>query len=143
MGADTVLNVEEEGVDVVKVIRDATDGTGVDVVFEMSGSPVALRQGLEMLTPGGRISLLGIHRREVPLDVNALIIFKGARVRGIFGRRIFETWHQMRGLLRSPEFRRKLSLVISRKIPITRFEQAIRLLKTKEAAKIVMEPDWT
>lgn len=143
MGADTVLNVEEEGVDVVKVIRDATDGTGVDVVFEMSGSPVALRQGLEMLTPGGRISLLGIHRREVSIDVNDLIIFKGARIFGIFGRRIFETWHQTKGLLRNREFRRKISLLISKKIPISRFEEAIQLLESKGAAKVVLEPKWT
>ncbi|MFQ5950976.1 MAG: L-threonine 3-dehydrogenase [Candidatus Geothermarchaeales archaeon] len=143
MGADMVLNVEEEGLDVLKTIRDATDGSGVDVVFEMTGSTVALRQGLEMLTPGGRISLLGIYRREVALDVNDLLIFKGARVFGIFGRRIFETWYQMRGLLRNPGFRRKISLVISKKMSISRFEEAIRLLENRQAAKVALEPKWT
>ena len=53
MGADMVLSASEEGENIVKIIRDATDGDGVDVALEMSGSPVAVRQAFEMLTPGG------------------------------------------------------------------------------------------
>lgn len=55
---------------------DITDGAGVEVFLEFSGAPKALEQGLKAVTPGGRVSLLGLFPREVTIDFNNLIIFK-------------------------------------------------------------------
>ena len=51
-----------------------TNGDGVDVLLEMSGNVTALRQGLQALTQGGRVSLLGLFEGPVPLDLNTQII---------------------------------------------------------------------
>jgi len=76
MGADIVVNAREEGVNLVETIRDATDGNGVDVAIEMSGAASAVRQAFEILTSGGRVSLLGILERPLEFDLNAAVIFK-------------------------------------------------------------------
>ena len=141
LGADLVLSARE-GADLVKIIRDATDGNGVDVVLEMSGSPSAVRQAFEILTPGGRVSLLGLLDKPVELDLNNAVIFKAATVYGISGRRMFQTWYQVKGLLSNPEFRNKLASIITHKIPMRDFEKGIELINSKRAGKVVLEPKW-
>jgi threonine 3-dehydrogenase len=142
MGADMVLSAREEGERLVKTIVDATDGNGVDVALEMSGDPNAVRQAFEMLTPGGRVSLLGLLDKPMELDLNAAMIFKSATVFGITGRRMFETWYQVRGLLAKPSFKEKISAVITHRIPIRDISRGIDLIESKQAAKVVLEPKW-
>jgi len=142
MGADLVLSAREEGEDLVKTIRDATDGNGVDVVLEMSGAPSAVRQAFEMLTPGGRVSLLGLLDKPMELDLNNALIFKAATVYGISGRRMFQTWYQVKGLLAKPDFRDKIASIITHRIPIRDFKKGIELINSKRAGKVVLEPKW-
>jgi len=142
MGADTILSASEEGKSIVKVIRDATDGNGVDAALEMSGSPVAVRQAFEMLTPGGRVSLLGILEKPMELDLNNAVVFKAATVYGITGRRMFQTWHQVKGLLSNPDFRNKIASIITHKIPMKDVAKGMGLINSKQAAKVVLEPRW-
>ena len=142
MGADLVLSAREEGENLVKIIRDATDGNGVDVVLEMSGAPSAVRQAFEILTPGGRVSLLGLLDRPMELDLNNALIFKAATVYGISGRRMFQTWYQIKGLLSNPDFRKKIASVITHKIPIKNMAKGIDLVQSKQAGKVVLGPRW-
>ncbi len=99
MGADVVLNPAAE--DAVAKILAETNGTGVDALLEMSGNPTAIQQGFKSLRAGGRASLLGIPTENVPLDLVNDVIFKGATVQGIYGRRMYETWVQMTALLQA------------------------------------------
>src|SRR3954447_19160927 len=46
--------------DVKKQIEEITDGVGVDVVLEMSGSAAAINFGLDIVRMGGLLSLLGL-----------------------------------------------------------------------------------
>jgi threonine 3-dehydrogenase len=140
MGADMVLSSEEAGKNLVKIIRDATDGNGVDVALEMSGAPSAVRQAFEMLTPGGRVSLLGLLDKPMELDLNNAVVFKGATVYGISGRRMFQTWYQVKGLLSKPDFRNKIAAIITHKILLRDIEKGMGLINSKKAAKVVLEP---
>ena len=138
MGADMVLNPLEE--DVVSIVMSETNGRGADIVLEMSGAPPALETGFRALTPGGRISLLGLPDKPVSIDVNNAIIFKGAVVYGITGRRMFQTWYQVRGLLNIPRFRDKIRMLITHKMDMADIEEGFHLLESKEAVKIVLRP---
>jgi threonine 3-dehydrogenase len=142
MGADMVLSAREEGEKLVKKIHDATDGNGVDVALEMSGDPDAVRQAFEMLTPGGRVSLLGILEKPLELDLNNALIFKAASVYGITGRRMFQTWYQVRGLLAKPSFKEKIAAIITHKMPMRDIAKGLELIKSKQAGKITLEPKW-
>ncbi|MGH9868224.1 MAG: L-threonine 3-dehydrogenase [Candidatus Polarisedimenticolia bacterium] len=99
MGAHQTINPASESLE--DVVRAATDGLGADVVLEMSGHPKAIRDGLRVVRDGGEVCLLGLPEAEVPLDLSRDVIFKGATVRGIIGRRMFETWYAMRSYLRA------------------------------------------
>ncbi|MEM2975912.1 MAG: L-threonine 3-dehydrogenase [Candidatus Bathyarchaeia archaeon] len=142
MGADMVLSAREHGENIVKIIRDATDGNGVDVALEMSGDPTAFRQAFEMLTPGGRVSLLGLFEKPLEVDLNNAVVFKAATVYGISGRRMFQTWYQVKGLLSNMEFRNKMASIITHKVPMRDIAKGIELLHSKQAAKVVLEPKW-
>jgi threonine 3-dehydrogenase len=95
-----------------------------------------------MLTPGGRVSLLGILDKPMELNLNTAMIFRSATVFGITGRRMFETWYQVKGLLAKPSFKEKISAVITHRIPIRDIGKGMDLIESKQAAKIALEPKW-
>jgi len=99
MGADVVLNPTRD--DVVARVLEGTQGVGVDVVLEMSGSEAALHQGLKALTPAGRMSMLGLPDRPVTINMTDDVIFKELRLYGVTGRKIFSTWQTVSRLLAS------------------------------------------
>jgi threonine 3-dehydrogenase len=137
MGAQFVLNPINE--DPVKEILHATGGTGVDVLLEMSGNPAAIQQGFRALRAGGRASLLGIPTENVPLDLVQDVIFKGATVQGIYGRRMYETWVQMTALLKAG--RVNLEPLFGERIELENFEVAFAKLQNGLAGKILMYPN--
>jgi threonine 3-dehydrogenase len=125
----TAGNVEEQ-------VKDATGGSGVDVLLEMSGHPSAIVQGFRLLRMGGRASLLGIPARPVEIDLANAIIFKGATVHGINGRKMYETWFQAEALIRDSGV--DLSPVITHRLPLADFDEAMHLLESGEASKILL-----
>ena len=137
MGADQVLN--PAGEDPVKEILAATGGTGVDVLLEMSGQPAAIQQGFKALRAGGRASLLGIPTENVPLDLVQDVIFKGATVQGIYGRRMYGTWVQMTALLKAG--RVNLEPLFGERLVLDNFEAAFAKLHSGMAGKILMYPN--
>jgi len=125
--------------DPVAFVLGETGGVGVDVVLEMSGHPEAIRQAFQMLRRGGRISLLGIPARPLELDLASDIIFRGAVVQGINGRRVFETWYKMQALLKSGAL--DLAPLITDRIPMVDFERGMELLLSGNASKVLMYPN--
>jgi threonine 3-dehydrogenase len=137
MGADVVLNPAAE--DAVGRILAETNGTGVDALLEMSGNPTAIQQGFKALRAGGRASLLGIPTENVPLDLVNDVIFKGATVQGIYGRRMYGTWVQMTALLKAG--RLDLEPLFGEREPLEKFENAFAKLQGGLAGKILLYPN--
>jgi threonine 3-dehydrogenase len=137
MGADRVINPKEENT--VKELLGMTNGYGVDVLLEISGHSQALKDGLTSLIPGGRVSLLGIFDKEVSLDLNDLIIFKGARVFGIIGRRMFETWYQLKGVLSRTEFKNKVRDVVTDQYDLKDINKAMENILEGNSAKTILK----
>jgi threonine 3-dehydrogenase len=135
MGAQVLL--DPAACDVVAEVKAATGGNGADVLLEMSGYGPAIAQGFKLLRMGGRASLLGIPSKAVELDLADAVIFKGATVHGINGRKMYETWYQAEALLRGGKI--DLSPVITHRLPLRRFGEAMRLLETGEASKILLK----
>jgi len=137
MGADATINPLRDDVGVA--IDEITGGEGVDVLLEMSGAPSALKAGFAALKPGGQAALLGLTSEAFPFDIDDNIIFKGATVYGIVGRRLWETWFEMRGLIRSGAV--NLSPVITHRFALEDYEKAFQLMQSGECGKVVMFPD--
>ena len=64
-------------------VMQATDGWGVDVVFEATGSPQAARTVFEMLAPNGCVVMIGGQSDPVQYDAGAAMV-REARVENIF-----------------------------------------------------------
>lgn len=139
MGATRTINVLSS-VDYVKEIIEATDGDGVDIVMEMSGSERAIQDGFRVLRKGGTFVAFGIPSDEVRINFADALIFKGANIIGINGREMFRTWVRMKELLDSK--RLNPEPVITHQIPFDRFKEGFELMldtKDHRAAKIVLK----
>lgn len=79
-GVETV-NIAKQ--DLVKVISDATDGWGADIVFEASGAEPAIATMTDLVRPAGCIVLVGMPVEPVKVDIVA-IQAKEARVETVF-----------------------------------------------------------
>jgi D-xylulose reductase len=53
------------------VVNSLTDGWGVDVIFEASGSQAAIEGIFEPLCPGGKVVFIGMPVEPVPVDIVA------------------------------------------------------------------------
>jgi threonine 3-dehydrogenase len=137
MGAHRTVNVEDVP-DTAAWFREANEGFGFDVVFEMSGSPHAIADAFRIARNGGRVLLFGIPSRPVEIDVAESLIFKNLDVLAVNGRRIFATWYKTRWLLESGVV--DLRPLITDEIALDDFEGAFERLEAGEACKIVVYP---
>ncbi len=122
-----------------------TGANGVDVVIEMSGSMPAYQDAFRIVRNGGVILLLGIAREPLPkFDIANGIIWKGVTVKGIFGRKMFDTWETMLRLLRSDQFdiRSHLDRITSkRNYRLDEYVEAFDVLNSGKEMKLVFTPD--
>ena len=61
-GVDEIINVEVD--DPVARILDITDGKGVDLVIEASGSGAAISQAVDMAKTTGKICAIGLGSKD-------------------------------------------------------------------------------
>ena len=137
MKADLVLDPTTQ--DVRSIIKEATDGIGVDVLLEMAGHKDAIKLGFDILRLGGRASLLGIPSRPVEINLANDIIFKGATVLGINGRKMYQTWYQMTALLKAGML--DLHPVITDRLAMKDFSKGMEMLNKGTASKILLYPN--
>jgi len=135
MGAHVTINAAKD--DVVKTVLGETGGEGADVVCEMSGVPSALHQAFAAVRMGGRVQLLGIPKGDVPMDFANEIIFKGITIYGVIGRKMYETWHQMRRFLTGGQFDPRP--VITHRFPLAKIDDALAAIRSGDAGKVILE----
>ena len=136
MGATEVLNPLTQ--DVKKIVLDATGDTGVDVVIEASGNVDALKGSFQYLRKGGRMALIGLPGKPIEIELGRDIVFKEAKIIGIHGRKMFETWTQMENLLASGKL--DVAPVITHTLPLRQWQQGVELAKTGQACKVIYHP---
>jgi threonine 3-dehydrogenase len=132
----TIINLKEQ--DPVKTIMDATGGLGVDVSIELSGNAEATRLCFQVLKREGRVSLVGVPPGPMEFEFHPNIILKEARVLGIFGRVVWQTWWQVRTMLDTGRF--DPLPIITHRFPLADYEKAFELAQSGEAGKILLLP---
>lgn len=135
MGATLALDARE---DPIGDVMRATDGAGVDVLLEMSGNEAAIDQGFQMLRPGGDAALLGLPGKPIAINWSDHLVTKGGTVRGIYGRRIWETWHHMRALLGTGAV--DLRPLITHRFALDDFQQGFDAMRSGESGKVILLP---
>jgi threonine 3-dehydrogenase len=135
LGATEAFDARDPGW--IREVRRACRGEGVDVLLEMSGADAALDQGFRALRNGGTAALLGLPAKAVTFNFNEHIIFKGCKVLGINGRRMWETWYQMEELVLSG--RLELDDIITHEMPMEQYEKAFETMISGDGIKVLLD----
>jgi threonine 3-dehydrogenase len=138
MGAHEALDLRYVE-DVPAWFREHNEGEHVDVVFEMSGAPAAIRDAFRIVRNGGRVILFGIPAAPVEIDVSQTMIFKNLTVSAVNGREIWASWYRTRWLLEHGVV--DLRPLVTHQLALVNFEQALGLLESGDACKIVLYPE--
>lgn len=134
LGATATVNVSTGSLQ--DVMADLGMTEGFDVGLEMSGVLKAFDDMLHAMNHGGQISLLGLLPAGAGIDWND-VIFKGLVIRGIYGRRMFETWYKMGSLIQSGL---DVSPIITHRLPASEFETGIKAMNAGRSGKVIL--DW-
>ena len=133
MGATKAINVSKHSI--TEFYSQLNMTSGFDVGLEMSGNPEAFRSMLGHMFHGGKVALLGLLPGTTRIDWDD-IIFKGLKVKGIYGREMYETWYKMEQMLRSGL---DISKVLTHKLSVDEYEKAFNIMEAGECGKIVLE----
>jgi len=133
MGATKAINVSKHSI--TEFYSQLNMTSGFDVGLEMSGNPEAFRSMLGHMFHGGKVALLGLLPDSTRIDWDD-IIFKGLKVKGIYGREMYETWYKMEQMLRSGL---DISKVLTHKLSVDEYEKAFNIMEAGECGKIVLE----
>jgi len=133
MGATKAINVSANSIH--EYYPELNMTSGFDIGLEMSGNPEAFSSMLEHMYHGGRIALLGLLPDSTRINWDH-IIFKGLKVKGIYGREMYETWYKMTQMLRSGL---NVSKVLTHKMSMEQYNEAFNIMESGDCGKIVLE----
>lgn len=124
--------------DVRQRVRELT-GTrgGVDAVLEMTGAADVYDTVFDVVRIEGRLVTVGHPLRPVPVDVTTMVNMKGLLWKGVFGRRIWETWWKVASLAAAGKIR--LADVITHRFACGDHEKAFTQIG-KGAGKVLFLP---
>jgi len=134
MGVSRAVNVASESLS--EVMADLHMAEGFDVGLEMSGSPAAFREMLAQMNHGGHVALLGIMPGDTAIDWGQ-VVFKGLKLKGIYGREMFETWYKMTAMLQSGL---NMAPVITHNFAAEDFQKGFDVMRSGKSGKVIL--DW-
>lgn len=132
VGVTRAVNVSKEKLS--DVVNELGMMEGFDVGLEMSGNPKALNDMIDVMFHGGNIALLGILPSSAAIDWEK-VVFNGLTIRGIYGRKMFETWYKMQVMVQSGL---DVTPVITHRFDYTNYEEAFELMKSGNSGKIIL-----
>lgn len=134
LGATRAVNLGKENLkDVMKEIGMTE---GFDVGLEMSGSQAGLHDMIHNMKHGGNIALLGLQRTDAKVDLET-VIFNGLNLRGIYGRKVWDTWYKMSTMLQAGL---DISPIITHHFDIKDYEKGFEAMISGESGKVIL--DW-
>ncbi len=134
MGATLTVDIRTETIE--ETMKKLGMKEGFDVGMEMSGSPDAFRGMLKNMAHGGKIAILGIlPPTEIDWD---FVVFNGLTIKGIYGRRMYETWYKVTMLIQSGL---DIEPLITHRYHYTDFEKGFEVMCSGNSGKVIL--DWT
>lgn len=134
LGATRTVNLKEEKLsDVMKKIGMTE---GFDVGLEMSGSQPGLADMIHHMKHGGNIALLGLQRTDATVDLET-VIFNGLNIRGIYGRKVWDTWYKMSTMVQAGL---DISPIITHHFDVKDYEKGFKVMISGMSGKVIL--DW-
>lgn len=124
----------------VGIIMGLARGNKFDVVLEMAGSEAAIKLAFSLIRNGGRISAFSIYGGPFTIENYGNFVRSGIEVVAISGRKIWQTWKEVKRLLESGLL--DLSPIITHKLPMAEFKKGFELMtkSPKVSGKVILIP---
>ena len=135
LGATRAVNLKNENLQ--DVMKELGMTEGFDVGLEMSGNQQALNDMIHSMKNGGSIAILGLHGTETKVDLET-VIFKGLNLRGIYGRKVWDTWYKMGTMIQAGL---DISKVITHHFNVKDFEKGFEAMISGQSGKVIL--DWS
>ncbi len=135
LGATETVNLKERKL--TDVMREVGMTEGFDVGMEMSGNAAGLSDMINNMKHGGKIALLGLLPKDTHVDMET-VIFNGLNLRGIYGRKVWDTWYKMTTMIQSGL---DIAPVITHRFDIRDYEKGFEAMISGQSGKVVL--DWT
>jgi threonine 3-dehydrogenase len=132
MGATLTVNPAETPL--ADVQKQLGMSEGFDVGLEMSGNPAALKDMIANMSHGGKVAILGIPAKEMPMDWRQ-VIFNMITIKGIYGREMYDTWYKMSVMIESGL---DISPVITHRFAFEDFQQGFDAMISGQSGKVVL-----
>jgi threonine 3-dehydrogenase len=132
MGATLAVNPTETSLREVQKQLGMMEG--FDVGLEMSGNPIALKDMISNMSHGGKIAILGIPAKEMPMNWRD-VIFNMITIKGIYGREMYDTWYKMSVMIESGL---DISPVITHRFGFEDFQQGFDAMISGQTGKVVL-----
>lgn len=133
LSIDRIVNVERE--DLQAIIKEETQGKGVDVIVEASGADSAIYNMVGLLKKTGNIVAIGETLKKDLKFPWVEAVFKSCAIHYSFGA-TYEAWKLALNLMEQEKL--NLNALITHEIPLESFREGFELLEKKEALKIIM-----
>ena len=133
LGASKTINIKNDSIN--NHLEKLGIKYGFDVGLEVSGNPTAFNSMLTNMYHGGSIALLGILPNNTKIDWDD-VIFKGLKIKGIYGREMYETWHKMVQILRGGL---DVEKILTHTFSISDYQEAFDVLDIGQCGKVVLE----
>lgn len=139
LGATRIVNPQHQ--DVIEAIQEETNGHGVDVAIEASGSKNGWQQAIQVVRPGGRALLFGGLPGGTLVDMDATKIHYGEiQVYGVFHSTPQDVYVAYNLICQEVIDTRSL---ISCELPLESLEEAFQRMQQGTAIKVAIRPSLT
>jgi threonine 3-dehydrogenase len=135
LGATRTVNLKEENLTDVMYAIGMTEG--FDIGLEMSGSQAGLHDMIHNMKHGGKIALLGLQRADSTVDLETAI-FNGLNIRGIYGRKVWDTWYKMSTMLQAGL---EISDIITHRFDAQDYQKGFEAMISGKSGKVIL--DWS
>jgi threonine 3-dehydrogenase len=126
------VNVRNESL--AEVMAEERISGGFGVALEMSGAPAAISQAVKNLQMGGKLAMLGIPSADMDVAWSDIIL-KAITIKGVYGRRMFETWRKMLALIHAGL---DLTPLITHQVVAADFQAGFDAALSGKAGKVVL-----
>jgi len=136
LGADFVVNPSRE--DLRGRLMEITGGQGADVAIEAVGSLSTVKQALEIVKKGGRVTVFGVPPTKSAMEISPFdIYFREISIVGIYAL-TRDTFRRSIAMLRSGRIR--IDPLITERFALDEIVKALTLAEKKEGLKKLIYP---
>jgi NADPH2:quinone reductase len=136
LGADIVVNSSHE--DLRARLMELTHGEGADLVIEAVGSPLTVKQSVEMVKKGGRVTIFGVPPVSSKMDLSPFdVYFREIAIVGVYAI-TRDTFRRSIAMLGSG--RVKVDRLITERFALNDIVKALTLAEKKAGLKKIVYP---